>query len=173
MSVLLLAPPEPEGASAVRLLVSEGDDVSVVAPPGEADSWRRLGAHVAGGDPSDADLVERVAQHARTIVVFDDGPQEATEVVAAVIRAGAYLREAPRVVFHTRSSAEGPIGALRASALDYVILRVPRRRRLGGVKGAPAPDRVATAISAADDLPGNPRLDVDLARPEGWDALGL
>jgi hypothetical protein len=62
------------------------------------------------------------------------------------------------------------------SGLDYVLLRIgasaARFVPFVGRKRARVP-ALAQAIDAADDLAGNPRLDLDLTTIEGWAVLGV
>ncbi|HEV3472120.1 MAG TPA: NAD-binding protein, partial [Actinomycetota bacterium] len=89
MSVLLIDPPSDVGEEIVTRLVRQGDEVRVVERnPTRASLWARLGAHVARGDPSDADLIERAATSCRTVVTFteDDGRLEAAASAARAAR---------------------------------------------------------------------------------------
>lgn len=172
MSVLLLGLDEQRGPAFIRRLLDEGDVVGVVEEdPARAAQWKRAGAHVASGSPADADLIERAAQHARSIVVSlsERGASEA--VVAAVLEAGRLAPEAPRIIVAGSPSSEIE-EMLRGSAFDYVILRLPARRVLRRVPVLP-PEDLAEAINAADDLAGSPRLDLDLTSEPGWERLGL
>ena len=54
-----------------------------------------------------------------------------------------------------------------AQTIRMVVVGVPGRR------GTIDPARVAEAIDAADDLAGNPRLELDLGTPDAWRALRL
>ena len=172
MSVLLIGARGALGESVVGRLLGEGDQVGVVGSSSEGSAWRALGAYVAHGDPTDPDFIERAGQHARTVVVFDDGPEETAEVVTAVIAAAAVLPEAPRVVLHSHDPSERVTQLLEGSALDYVVLVSPRPRGVFRTKGLPA-DAIAEAVSAADDLAGTPRLRVELGTAEGSSSLGL
>lgn len=174
MSVVLIGADEEWGPAVVERLLNEDDIVGVIEEElGRRDLWKGLGAHVALGSAADPDLVERAVQHARSIVVFEGDPQRSTEVLEAVFQ-GARLApgETARILFVTSGPATTAGGALDASAFDYVVLRVPRKgllRRSSSV----APADLAEAVSAADDMAGDPRLHVDLGSPEGWRALGL
>jgi hypothetical protein len=152
-------------------LVDQGDDVRVVEEEqGLLDGWRKLGAMPALGDPKDPDLVERAAQGVRSIVLISYAASD-VEIVAPVIEGGK-AAGVDRMIVCTDFLNPDVKGLIRASGLDHVLLK--RNRRLGplsykGVKDAFA----AAAIDAADDIDGNPRLELDLTREESWAALGL
>lgn len=150
MSVLL-AGLDPELVAAVtRRLVAQGDQVRVVA----RSAARPPGAHVAIGDPGDDDLVERAAQGARTIVAGVEG------------RAGALAGAARAGVDRAVLLGGDPDGV--PGSMSWVLLVTKRRLRR-----SPAPEDVAEAVDAADDLAGEPRLVADLTTDEGWRALRL
>lgn len=175
VSVLLIGLDEDRGPALIRRLRDEGDVVGVIEeslPAG--DVWRAAGAHVAMGSPRDADLVERASQHARSVVVLEEGSEPSQAILDAVLEAGRVTApEPPRIIYVSISRRQEVDEKLEASAFDYVILRSPRRGRLKRKAFAVVPGDLAEAVNAADDLPGNPRLDVDLTTPEGWSALGL
>ena len=168
MSILLVDPPEALGEAVVRQLVHDGDEVRVVERSGSRyDAWRGLGAHVALGDSDDDDLIERAALNVRTLVLldWDDVSRDKTEmVVAAARRSGV-----DRVVGPARKPDPRIRQSLDDLGIQYVVL-VTKRRLIGGSLD---PDLVAQAVSAADDLAGEPRVAVDLTAPAGWDALRL
>jgi hypothetical protein len=148
---VLLAGLDPELVAALtRRLTAQGDQVRVVGSGGEAYP----GAHVAVGDPGDDDLVERAAQGARTVVAGQRGRAAALEGAA---RAGV-----DRAVLLDGGADRVPEG------MSWVLL-VTRRR----LRRSPAPDDVAEAVDAADDMAGEPRLVADLTTAEGWRALRL
>lgn len=155
MSVLLVRPSKQIGSAVIGLLMSQGDSVRVIeADPASAARWRELGAYVARGSETDADLVERAAQDVRTVVVFED----AQASIEAVLE-GAELASVERLVVCTPKPPEHLLTRVRASPMDYVVLKIGtgllgRARRLS---------ITAEAIDAADDLGGHPRLEVDLA----------
>jgi hypothetical protein len=157
---VLLAGLGPELAAAVtRRLLGQGDQVRVIARPGQQGP---PGAHVATGDLSDEDLVERACQGVRTVVVGEAAAEDRASALAAAARAGV-----DRAVF---------VGAAPdcdvPSGMTWVALVLPRARLLGRRK-APGADAVAEAVDAADDLAGEPRLVADLGTDEGWRALRL
>jgi hypothetical protein len=172
VSILVVEPDETNGPAIVELLVAEGDEVGViVADAAAGDRWKSLGAHVAVGEAEDPDLIERAAQHARSIVLFD----AAAAVVGAVIEGARMASVSPaRIVYCSTAPGEiEPI--LRTSGLEYVILSIPIER--AGLRRRPRQALnarlVAKAVSAADDLAGNVRLIVDLQTAQGVAALGL
>lgn len=175
MSVLLVGLDEERGPAVVAKLLAEDDIVGVIEEQaGRGDKWRDLGAHVAIGSPDDADLIERAAQHARSIVVFEHDTERARQILAAVLE-GARLvpGEAARIIYVADAPPREIVDALRGSAFDYVLLRLGRRGRLVRRRPTLEPEDLAEAINAADDLAGDPRLDVDPAHPDGRRALGL
>ena len=163
MSVLLVDPPTEVGRAIVTRLVHQGDEVRVVVERDDG-SWRKLGAHVAVGDPADDDLVMRAGQHARTIVLFGNGPAELKAAldgaVSARIERGVLL-----VPPGTDISGASP-DRLRS----YVVLRTGRSR---WGRRALQPQDIAVAVDAADDLAGEVRLDLDLTRASAWEVLGI
>ena len=65
MSILLIGLSEELTEELVKRLIHEGDEVRVLEDSNDnAESWRRLGAHIAHGPIWDADLIERAAQKA-------------------------------------------------------------------------------------------------------------
>lgn len=165
MSVVVVGASGELGAAVVNRLLEAGDEVGVIEPsPERAEGWRRAGAHVARGSSSDADLIERAAQNARTLVVL--GADQ--EVMSAAVE-GARLAGVERIVA-TGARFEPELTALlRSSGLDYVVLETGRRL-LGG---AASPADVGRAVDAADDLPGRPRLELSLKTTEAWRELRL
>lgn len=164
MSVVVLGASGELGAAVVNRLLEAGDDVGVIEPsPERAEGWRRTGAHVARGSSSDADLIERAAQNARTIVVLDADQ----EVLSAAVE-GARLAGVERIVATGARFEPELIALLRSSGLDYVVLETGRR-----LLGAASPVEVGRAVDAADDLPGRPRLELSLRTAEAWRELRL
>ena len=174
MSVLLIGLDEDSGPALIRRLLDEGDIVGVVEEDrSRAELWRKGGAHVATGSSSDPDLIERAAQHARSIVVFVHEPTVAETRVAAVLEAGRLAPETPRIIV-VGTPPDQVAEMLRGSAFDYVVLQMGRGRRRFLRKGPRvAAEDLAAAVSAADDLAGTPRLDVDLTSAAAWTELGL
>ena len=165
MSVLLIDPLPELGRAIIELLLSEGDEVRVLTP--NPSEWEGFGAFVAPGDPMDADLVERACTNVRTIVFTFDQRKGQAPAVGAVLPP-ARSAGVDRVVVCS-PSAEGAIEGL-LEAMDHVVLVTGRRGFVP--KRTIAADRVAAAVSAADDLAGNPRLKVDLTDEGGWELLG-
>jgi Trk K+ transport system NAD-binding subunit len=162
MSVLVVGAAGEVGEAVVARLIEQGDEVRVIEPDGAAaEHWRALGAHVAAGDPADADLVERAAQNARTIVALAD-----TDIEPLV--QGAIAARVERVVLCVHD--HGP-HVVAGSDLDFVALVVPRTRFAR--RAAVSPQALAEAVDAADDMAGNPRMFVNLGDAAGWRALGL
>lgn len=158
MAVLVITDGTELDERVVRRLLEQGDEVRVLeAGSGRADLWRESGAFLARGEGDDPDLVERAAQNVRTVVVLGD--QVRLEVVANVLEAGRNAG-VDRLVCCAPSVSEEIRAAVRSAALTYVLLETGRpgflRRR------APDLGRVAQAIDAADDLAGEPQLEIDL-----------
>lgn len=165
MSVLLVGPSNQLGAVVIGLLTSQGDAVRVIAADApSAARWRELGAFVAQGSEGDADLVERAAQDVRTVVLFED----AQPSIDAVLE-GAELAGVERVVVCAPEPPEHVLERVRASRMDYVVLKA----RAGFLRRARRLTGIAQAIDAADDLGGHPRLEVDLADPASRGSLGV
>ena len=164
MTIVVLGASGELGAAVVNRLLEAGDDVGVIEPsPERAELWRRAGALVAPGSSSDADLIERAAQAARTLVVL--GADQ--EVLNAAVEGARFAGVGRIIVTGPRSKPES-IALLRASGLDYVVLVTGRR-----LLGAASPADVGRAVDAADDLPGRPRLELSLRRAESWRELRL
>jgi uncharacterized protein YbjT (DUF2867 family) len=164
MTIVVLGASGELGAAVVNQLLEAGDDVGVIEPSLErAELWRRAGALVAPGSSSDADLIERAAQAARTLVVL--GADQ--EVLNAAVE-GARSAGVERIIVTGPRSKPESIALLRASGLDYVVLVTGRR-----LLGAASPSDVGRAVDAADDLPGRPRLELSLRRTESWRELRL
>lgn len=170
--MLLLDPPAARGKAIVAKLLGEGDEVSVVGrDQAVAAPMKRLGAYVATGDPSDPDLVARAAQNARTIVLFADA---GGRILDAVTEAASLLPSAPRVVLLTSFVEEDVMSRLRRSPLDYIALKVPGPPRFRLIrKQSVSDEQIAEAVSAADDLAGEPRLELDLGTAAAWRELKL
>ena len=168
MSILLIGIDGAVGEALVRKLVQQGDEVRVLEGAADAVSWRELGAHIASGDMWDADLIERAGQDVRTIVVGPEHRENPEELTAAVVEGGRLVTADMRVVVYGTRVADEILTILRASSLDYIALHTgPARRR------AVAPEAVAEALDAADDLAGSVRLELDLGEPASWTALKL
>lgn len=174
MSILLIGLSEELTEALVGRLINEGDEVRVLEDSDDhAESWRMLGAHIAQGNIWDADLIERAAQNVRTIVVGDHHTHDPTELMDEVVTGGGFATKDMRIVL-VGQDLEGPaLRRLRESPLAYVALGVATRRSLFGRRRAPAPATLAEAIDAADDLAGEPRLELDLGDEQAWAELKL
>jgi hypothetical protein len=173
MSILLVALDEDLMPALIRRLTGQGDEVRVIeAKESMSDRWRTLGAHVASGPQWDADLVERAAQNVRTIVVGDRHDRDPTELMEALVEGGGLASPDMRlvVVGHVQARA---MSTLRESELEYVILGSVTRRGLLGRKVRVPAERLAKAVDAADDLAGDPRLELDLWDESAWRELKL
>ena len=167
MSVLIVAL-EPELARTLtRRLVGQGDEVRVIAQDHEAEAQRNLGAHVARGAHLDADLVERAAQNVRSIVV---GPVEA-EVMSEIL-AGARLAHVERIIVGTPRPLGRALDLLRDAPIQYVVLDY-RKKRAFSRRSWHSDELVALLIDAADDLAGEPRLELDLDASSTFETLGI
>jgi Trk K+ transport system NAD-binding subunit len=168
VSILVVGAAGELGEAVIARLVEQGDQVRVIESSSDAAMrWRTAGAHVARGDSTDDDLVERAAIGARTLVVLSDartiGPVLDGSRQAGVDRVIACLPD------------DDAVSAVAAAGMDYVILRAPRAR-WSKRRPSVTPQRLAAAIDAADDLPSNQaglRLDLDLGTAEAWAELGL
>ncbi|MGH2806577.1 MAG: NAD-binding protein [Actinomycetota bacterium] len=164
MSVLLIGAAGERGEAIARRLIGQGDEVRAIElDPAAAEKLRALGVHIARGRDIDADLTERAAQNVRTIVVIDPTP----DLTASVLEGVTYAKVG-RVV----ACGDVPpsvIEALRTSRAEYVVLS--ERKRL--LKRTTSPERLAEAVDAADDLAGEPRLELDLSEPDAWRELKL
>lgn len=163
MSILLIGDPGSLGEALVRRLISQGDEVRAIATDADGDELAGHGVHIARGSDLDADLVERAAQNVRTIVVFDDSTLE------PVIE-GARAARVERVVLCSDGISDEAREWLRASSLEYVVLKRPRK---GLLRRGVSDEALAEAIDAADDMSGKLRLELDLNEAEAWAMLKL
>jgi hypothetical protein len=169
MSILLVRAGGPVARELVARLIAQDDEVRIVESPSAGEDWSALGAHIARGDDTDPDLIERAAQSVRTAVLFAQG--DVDDVVAPLLEGIAAARVGRVVVFADRPR-EGVFHAVSASVFDHVLMHLPKRRGL--FTGRRIPDAaIAEAIDAADDLAGEPRLTLDLGEAKSWAALGL
>jgi uncharacterized protein YbjT (DUF2867 family) len=172
LSVLLVRANGPIGERLVTRLVEQDDEVRVVEPAAEiVPEWEVLGARVARGDDTDADLLERAAQNVRTLVLIDDQAGSSREVIEPVLEA-CRAAGVGRIVVFARRTNDDVNRLVEASDLEHVLMHLPRKKGLfGGPKISPA--AIAEAIDAADDLAGKANLSLDLGEPSSWAALGL
>jgi Trk K+ transport system NAD-binding subunit len=147
VSILLVEPARDIATSVVIKLLDQGEEVRIVAIAPEPE-WSDLGAHIARGDGTDADLLERAGQGARTVVLFDPSGEQA----AAAVEAATNARIERLVVCSKRMGEE--VDVVRTSGLSYVLLLTGRRAR----------NSAADAIDWADDVAGDVKLEVDLRR---------
>ena len=177
MSVLLINPIEDLGSALVSRLITEDDEVRVIADhPDAVRKWTRLGAHVARGDALDPDLIERAAQNVRTIVVLQEAKAELPRLVAAAAHGGRMASADMRLVVCSEDHEPGVEEIVQQSGLDYVVLRTgPSAMHFVPFAGRRRPRvrALVEAIDAADDLAGNPRLNLDLTTTAGWRSLGV
>ena len=173
MSILLVGLAEDLMPPLIRRLTEQGDEVRVLEADAIAsDRWRSLGAHVASGPQWDADLIERAAQNVRTIAVGDRHDRDPTELMEALVEGGELASRDMRLVV-VGDVLPRALSVLRDSKLAYVILGPPARRRLLGRRPSLPPERLAEAVDAADDLAGEPRLELDLGDERAWRELKL
>lgn len=188
MSVLLVGIAGSSGEAIVRRLVAQGDEVRVVEGDPEArERWRSLGAYVARHDDDMADLVERAAQNVRTIVIGDVSAHDRDDVRAIVT--GASAARVERIVLYGTLASGKTLDAVREFPYQHVVLSTGRKRLLGGGLANPFSsliikwsgvkrkglddEALAAAVDAADDIAGDPRLELDLSDPGAWPELGL
>ena len=171
MSILIAEPDTELGPELVRRLISEQDEVRVLVRHGsDTERWRSLGAFVATGDPMDADLVERACQNVRTLVVVAPGRRRSTSLLRSLVTAAAAAGTG-RIVVCTSDPPTEMLDVLESSGLEFVVLDAGRRGFLP--RRGPDMPALAAAVSAADDLAGEPRMVVDLTTPEGRAIVGL
>jgi hypothetical protein len=167
----VLHPSLEMGTALIERLTAQGDEVRIIErDPQLAHHWRALGAFVAHGSADDRDLVERAAHSCRTMVLLDvdDGAASTVETALAAARSTTI----DRVVMIAAGAAPRCLGLLRGGTLDYVFARAAPQRSLLRRRFL---DRgfIAQVIDAADDLAGDPRLELDLSDPAAGSALGL
>jgi hypothetical protein len=173
MGVLLVGLSRALGEALVTRLLDASDTVSVIEDDETlAAAWTELGAHVAHGPPVDADLVERAAQNARTVVVVQRAGADLAEVTLAALRGAAAASPDMRIVLCAPRVDPSVANVVVGSGLQHVILHTGGRltrvlRRDVDVAA------LAAAVDAADDLAGAPRLDLDLRERSSWSELGL
>ena len=174
MSILLIGLSEELTEELVKRLIHEGDEVRVLEDSNDnAESWRRLGAHIAHGPIWDADLIERAAQNVRTIVVGEHHTHDPVELMDEVVIGGGFASKDVRVVLVGQDLGAPALRRLRESPLAYVALGGASKRSLLGRRRASAPAILAEAIDAADDLAGEPRMELDLRDEQAWAELKL
>lgn len=169
MAILVITGGSDLDRVVVSRLVAQGDEVRVLEPtPERRDEWVAGGAFVAVGDAADPDLVERAAQNVRTILVLAGrvGPEVLATVLDAGPRAGV-----DRLIWCGPTIPDPVTSAVRAGPLDHVLIATGAG---GLLRRRAAPSAlIAEAVDAADDLAGEPRLEIDLADPSQLRLLGL
>jgi hypothetical protein len=169
VAILILAGGTELDTYVVRRLLAQGDEVRVLEKTAaRREEWRGLGAFLAVGEADDPDLVERAAQSVRTVVLLEDPARP--EVIANVLEA-APKAGVDRVVVCGAAIDAHVREALGAGDLSHVIIETARPGLLR--RKAASPELVAEAVDAADDLAGDPRMNVDLTKPEGRKLLDL
>jgi len=173
MSLLLLNLPA-YGEALITRLVRQGDEVRVVEDdPTLAERWTSAGAYVARGRASDPDLVERAAQGARSVVVMDRRGDDLAAVVRAAVEGASLASPGMRLIVCGRDLDDVVLETVRRSVLEHVVVRtgpVGDRRLL---RSRTPSEKVIEAIDACDDLPGHPRLELDLGDERAWADLGV
>lgn len=177
MSILLVGLPPEVVRGVVDELVAQGDEVRVIEQDARrAAEWKARGAHPARGAASDPDLIERAAQGVRTLAVgAADGAAGRAVVEAAVSasRRAAARNQGLRLVLVGADPGRDTVEAVRTSGMDHVVLRTGTSSRRRPRRARVPAETIVAALDAADDLAGNPRLELDLREPEAWRALGL
>ena len=173
MSILLIGLGEDVMPALISRLIAQGDEVRVLeVDEAASDRWRSLGAHIASGPQWDADLIERAAQNVRTIVVGEYHDRDPVELMDALVEGGGFASNEMRVVIAGELQTRA-LSALRESKLEYVVLGITVRRGLLGRRRTVNPEQLAEAVDAADDLAGNPRLELNLGDDRAWRELKL
>lgn len=169
MSILLVGVDDELAVAIAHRLTNQDDEVRVIlGSPRDRESWRERGVYVAVGDIEDEDFVWRAAGGVRTVVV---SAERLSGEPGAVLVAGAKRAGAGRfIVLAPRGRADLPAKLVHEGS-DLIVLRLPRKKLLQ--KEPIAPEDVALAVDAADDLAGSPQLDLDLADPVAWADLRL
>lgn len=156
---------------AMRLIAQDDEVRLVLGDASGRDRWQGLGIHVAVGDVTDDDFMWRACTNVRTIVAGDAPPLEDPTVRAALAPIVAKT-DADRLVVVGPPDDDELARSAPSSGLSHVVLRFRKRSLLGRTR-PPEPDQLAAAIDAADDLAGEPRLDLDLSQAASWAELRL
>ncbi len=172
MSVLLTGLGDELAEVLATRLISQDDEVRIVlGDDAERERWRSHGLHVAVGDLTDDDFLWRACTNVRTVVAGDRPPADTQEVRASLADLLGKT-DADRLVIVGPRDDDPLVTGAKAAAVDHVVLRF-RKRGLLGSRQAVATADLAAAIDAADDLAGEPRLDLDLSEDASWQALRL
>lgn len=166
----------------IERLIHQGDEVRIVVEEealAMAEMWQAYGAHVAPGSVGDADLIERAARGVRSVVLIAPGSDRFAPILAAIVEGlsgpSTSGTERPRLIVCLRSSLNDVLIMAATSGFDHIVLTAGHKggaimsRLTWGI----APERIAEAIDAADDLAGHPQLVLDLNDDEAWHALRL
>ena len=173
MAILLVGLEGRLREALVERLLAAGDDVRALAPDADAAArWRALGAHAAVGAAADPDLVERAAQGVRTVVValrptrapLGRTPSAPEGVLESVVEGARAASPSVRLVVYADALRDEEREAV--ARVEHVVLLAR------GLRPPPA-EAVAEAIDAADDLAGQPRVELDLRRSGAWETLGV
>jgi hypothetical protein len=158
------------GRAVFDRLRAQGDEVRVIEDdPIAAAVWKERGGYTALAREWDADLIERAAYGARTIVVFERKDRDPEEVLMETLKATAPAGVDRLILIRARATVPAE---LEGSDVAYVLLATGKRSLL---KRTPAitPEQLARAVDAADDLTGSPRLVLDLTESAALRTLGL
>lgn len=79
----------------------------------------------------------------------------------------------PARIIYISTGESRAMKTLESSGLDYVFLAIPVKRAglRRTLRQVVAVERVAEAVSAADDLAGELRISLDLTDDEAWERL--
>lgn len=172
MSVLLVGLEEELTRTVGARLLAQDDEVRIVlGDEAKRETWRALGIRVAVGDLTDDDFLWRAFTNVRTVVAGERPPADAPDV-RHQLAASMKKSDPDRLVVVGAGEDDPLVAGIRAADVDHVVLRF-RKRGLLGYRSAASTPQLAAAIDAADDLAGNPRLDLDLSEERSWAELRL
>jgi hypothetical protein len=173
MSILLVGLPETFAAMLAQRLVGEGDEVRLLLwEDADPEPWKRIGAFVAKGDPTDADLVERAATNVRTVVLGERTTDLSTDELKELI-GGARQAGVGRFVVCQRQPSAELVELLKGADLEFVILTTAKKPLVGKGKNKIPISKLSEAIDAADDIAGRIQAELDLTIPKAWKVLKL
>jgi len=171
MSLLLVGMPQTLAATLVRRLVAEQDEVRLLLSDGsDPEPWKRLGAYVATGDHGDADLIERAAADARTLVLGEEVAALTAEERDAILT-GARRAAVGRIVVCQSQPREELVGALRGAGFEFVVLATAKKSLLGKPRTKIPISKLSEAIDAADDIAEPLQAELNLTIPKAWKVL--
>ncbi len=166
MSILIVGGGIPLTTALIEVLLERGDEVRVVEDDPELITrWRSRGARPARGAVDDVDLITRAAEGARSLVLCDEFFSLAT-----VPEIETYLSSDTRLIFVLEHS--DPAVRLPSARQHVILRRLATRSRWGGRRGL-GYDAIARLVDAADDIVGEPSLDLDMRDAASWLRLGL